>query len=157
MAFGEQKPLSAFRSAAAGGKLDRRFLTVGHCGIYLLFGLVMASARVLEDGAPFGLAMVACAGPGLSGVSALAGAALAYLLGGGLEWGIRYTAACVVVYTVAFVFHELPVYRRDFFMPAIAGAVMALTGFLGSYTRLSGSPPLAASLLLESVLAFGGA
>ena len=151
MAFGEQKPLSALGSAAAGGKRDQRLLTLGHCGIYLLFGLVMASARVLNTSAPFGLAMVACAGPGLSGVSALVGAALAYLLGG------RYTAASVVVYTVAFVFHEMPLYRRDFFMPAVAGAVMALTAFLGSFSLLGGSTPVLASLVLEAILAFGGA
>ena len=39
-------------------------------------------------------------------VGALVGLA-GYLLGGGLEWGIRYIAAAVLAYTVSFVFHEL--------------------------------------------------
>lgn len=157
MANGGQGKLTAFKSAAAMRKFDGRFLIAGRCGIYMLLGFVMACARVLEGGAPFGMAMVACSGPGLAGVFALAGSSLGYLISGGVEWGIRYIAAAVLVYTVSFVFHELSIYRQSFFMPAAAGAVMALTGFLGSFSASSGSVPLAAELFLETTLAFGGA
>ena len=118
----------------------------------------MASARVLDSAAPFGMALVACAGPGAAGVSALLGAALGYLVGGGLEWGIRYIAASVLVYTVAYIAHELPVYRKALFMPTVAGAVMALTGYLGSFAYGAAQGlPLWAALFLETALAFGGA
>ncbi len=102
------------------------------------------------------MAMAACSGPGLNGVFALAGAALGYLISGGVEWGIRYIAAAVLVYTIAFVFQELELYRQSFFMPLAAGLVMALTGFLGSFSASAGSVPLAAELSLETALAFGG-
>ena len=68
----------------------------------------------------------------------LAGAALGYLVSGGVEWGIRYIAAAVLVYTISFVFHELELYRQSFFMPLSAGLVMALTGFLGSFSASAG-------------------
>lgn len=139
MAFGGQGKLAALRSAAAARNFDRRFLIAGRCGIYMLFGFVMSCARVLEGGAPFGMAMVACSGPGLAGVFALAGSSLGYLVSGGVEWGIRYIAAAVLVYTISFVFHELSVYKQPFFMPAASGLVMALTGFLGSFSVTSGS------------------
>ena len=113
-------------------------------------------ARVLASGAPFGMAFVAAAGPGIKGVFALAGAALGYLLSGGIDWGIRYIAAAVLVYTVGFVFQELEFYKRGLFMPAIAGLVMALTGFLGSFSAKPDEIPLAAKLVLETSLAFGG-
>ena len=75
MAMEEQgRPLELPR--AAGGKADRRFFTAAHCCIYFTLGFVMACARVLEDGAPFGMALAAAAGPGISGVSALLGAVL---------------------------------------------------------------------------------
>ena len=154
MALGEQgKPLEL--PQAAGVKTDRRFFTAAHCCIYFTLGFVMACARVLEDGAPFGMALAAAAGPGISGVSALLGASLGYL-GGGLEWGVRYVAASVLVYTVAFVFHELPIYRRPFFMPAVAGTVMAATAWLGGYAQAKDLLSLLSALFLESALAFGG-
>lgn len=154
MDVGSQGRLSALK--AAGGGADVRLLIAARCGIYMLLGGVMSCSRVLGDGAPFGMAMVACSGPGISGVFALTGAALGYLLGGGLEWGIRYIAAAVLVYTVSFVFHELEVYKSSFFMPTAAGLVMGLTGFLGSFSMSPGQLPAAAEIFLEVNLAFGG-
>lgn len=135
---------------------DRRLALAIRSGAYMALGLIMSCSRVLEGGAPFGMAMVACAGPGLNGVFTLAGAALGYLISGGVEWGIRYIAAAVLVYTIAFVFQELEIYRSSFFMPLSAGLVMALTGFLGSFSSSAGAIPLAAELTLETALAFGG-
>lgn len=157
MALGGQGKLTALRSAAALGKLDGRFLIAGRCGIYMLLGFVMSCARILENGAPFGMAMVACSGPGIAGVFALTGASLGYLISGGVDWGIRYIAAAVLVYTISFVFHETSLYRQPYFMPTASGLVMALTGFLGSFSAAVGSVPLAAELFLETTLAFGGA
>ena len=150
---GQDRPLEL--PGREGGKTDRRVFTAAHCCLYFTLGFVMACARVLEDGAPFGMALAAAAGPSVSGVSALLGAALGYL-GGGLEWGVRYVAASVLVYTVAFVFHELPIYRRPFFMPAVAGLVMAVTAWLGGYTQAKDLLGLLSALFLESLLAFGG-
>ena len=144
MDVGSQGRLSALK--AAGGGADVRLLVAARCGIYMLLGGVMSCSRVLGDGAPFGMAMVACSGPGISGVFALTGAALGYLLGGGLEWGIRYIAAAVLVYTVSFVFHELEAYKSSFFMPTAAGLVMGLTGFLGSFSMSPGQLPAGAAL-----------
>ena len=151
---GNWRPVSANGAGIEG--LDRRFVITFRCAGYMALGLTMACSRVLEGGAPFGMAMVACSGPGLSGVFALAGAALGYLISGGVEWGIRYIAAAVLVYTTAFVFQELDIYRQSFFMPLAAGLVMALTGFLGSFSATVGSVPLAAELSIETALAFGG-
>ena len=147
------------RSAALGGHAvfaDKRFLLAARCGLYLLMGAVMACARVQRSGAPFGMAMVACSGPGISGVFALTGAALGYLISGGLEWGIRYIAASVLVYTTAFVFHELPAYKSVWFMPPAAGLVMTVTGILGGVSASAEALPAAAELFLEVTLAFGG-
>lgn len=156
MAIGGQGKLAALRSAAAVRKLDGRFLIAGRCGIYMLLGFMMSCARILENGAPFGMAMVACSGPGITGVFALAGSSLGYLVSGGVDWGIRYIAAAVLVYTIAFVFHETSLCRQPYFMPSAAGLVMALTGFLGSFSASAGTVPLVAELFLETTLAFGG-
>ena len=156
MEVGEKGKLTALRASAAGRKIDPRFYMAARCAVFMGMGMMMSCARVLRTGAPFGMAMVACAGPGLSGVFTLIGASLGYVLSGGVEWGIRYIAAAVLVYTIAFVFQELSVYKQDFFMPSAAGLVMALTGFLGSFSMSAGTVPLYAELFLETALAFGG-
>ena len=156
MESGGQGRLAAIRDVLTGRVSDARFITAGRCTMFFLLGLVMSCARVLENGAPFGMAMVACSGPGVYGVFALTGAALGYLISGGVEWGIRYIAAAVLVYTIAFIFQELKIYRREFFMPCTAGLVMAMTGFLGSFSVTAGSVPLVAELFLETCLSFGG-
>ena len=156
MESGGQGRLAAIRDVLTGRVSDARFVTAGRCIMFFLLGLVMSCARVLENGAPFGMAMVACSGSGVYGVFALSGAALGYLISGGVEWGIRYIAAAVLVYTIAFIFQELKIYKREFFMPCAAGLVMAVTGFLGSFSVTPGSVPLVAELFLETCLAFGG-
>ena len=156
MESGGQGRLAAIKEVLTGKVSGARMVTAGRCTVFFLLGLAMSCARVLENGAPFGMAMVACSGPGICGVFALSGAALGYLISGGVEWGIRYIAASVLVYTIAFIFQELEIYKREYFMPCCAGAVMALTGFLGSFSVSASSVPLAAELFLETCLAFGG-
>ena len=153
MALEGQKKLAAL----PGAYREKRQTLAARWGIYFLLGFTMACARVLGTGGPFGIALVACAGPGMTGVCALLGASLGYLVSGGLEWGIRFIAGTVLVYTVGYLFHELPVYRQPLFMPGAAAAVAALTGFLGSFAYGVSGRPLWAELLLESALAFGGA
>ena len=136
-------------------KLDTRFYIVFRCIIYMGLGMLMACARILEDGAPLGMAMVACSGAGLSGVSALLGASLGYLLSGGFEWGIRYVASSVLVYTVSFVFKEVKFSRQPFFMPCASGLVMAVTGFLAGITAASPTVQMAAGIVPEIAASFG--
>lgn len=157
MDYGGQSRMDAWREGLARRWADGRFLTAGRCAVWLLLGLITACARLPEGGAPFGVATVAAAGPGLCGVFSLLGAALGYLLSGGLAWGIRCIAAAVLVYTIAYLFHELPPYRSELFMPSAAAAVTAMTGFLASFSLSASTIPLPASLFFDSSVAFGAA
>ena len=155
MAVDGQKRMGALQAAA----LNRGWQTptLARWGLYFLLGFTTACARVLGTGGPFGMALVAASGPGGAGISALLGAALGYLVNGGLDWSLRYIAASVLVFTVAYLFQEQPVSLQALFMPAAAGIVMAMTGFLGSFAYGPSPRPLWAELLLEGSLAFGGA
>lgn len=138
-------------------ELDVRYLMLLRAAGYLLYGALMACARVMDVGAPFGIAAVACAGAGANGVCALLGACTGYLMSGGIEWGVRYLAASVLVYTLAFMFRELDIYKHSLFMPACASLVMMLTGFLSTYSAIrDNSVPVIAALFLEVALSFGG-
>ena len=136
---------------------DQRSLTALRCIVAAALACLLSLARTPSGGAPFAIALVAAAGTGWSGAAALAGASLGYLFGGGLGWGIRYIAASVLTFTTAYIFQEFSFATRPLFMPFCAALITALTAFLGSFSLSGASVPDAAALILETVLAFGGA
>lgn len=120
----------------------------------LLLGFSMSFARIFAVCSPFGLGMVARAGGGAAGAFCLLGASLGYIVSGGFDWGIRYVAAAVLIYTASFVFQTLPVYDTQWFMPLVASGVTVLTGLISSFDSASGIP--AAVMLLTEVILAGG-
>lgn len=154
MELGGQKNATRYRRRA---EVDARYLLMLRAMGYLLYGALMACGRVMDVGAPFGIAVVACAGAGANGVCALLGACTGYIMSGGIEWGVRYLAAAVLMYTLSYLFRELDIYKRSFFMPACAALVMMLTGFLSTYSAIrDNSVPVIAALFLDVALSFGG-
>lgn len=99
------------------------------CLIRLLLGAVLSGATVLESAAPFGLAMVACSGPGVGGFAALLGTCFGYLVFRGFTEGLRYVAAAILVFSVSFAFYDLALCRKSWFMPAATALLSGCTGF----------------------------
>lgn len=135
--------------------LSGRAGALGAAGVYFLTGFLMSAARFAGTAAPFGAAAVAQAGAGLNGVASLAGACLGYLTVGGLAWGIRYAAACVLIFTAGFIFIDTKARARLWFMPLLTASVMAATGLLGGLA--AGDEPLELLMpaVVEAVLAAG--
>lgn len=148
----KMKQALQLRQGAINGETRRRALGAG---MYFALGFAMSGARVMGEVSPFGAALVAAAGPGMGGAAALAGACLGYVVLGGLDWGIKYVACCVLVYTASFAFQELAVYRNSAFMPVVAALIALLTAVLGNITVDRRTLPVAARLFLEVVLAGG--
>jgi len=98
--------------------------------IRFLLGAVLSCGELFGGWAPFGVGMTACSGSGVDGLCALAGAALGYLLFHGFARGLRYAAACVLVFSVAFAFYDVGLYKKSWFMPLVAAAMDAATGFV---------------------------
>ncbi len=112
-------------------RMSRRALMgTAECGVGFLLGAVLAGAEIFGLYAPFGVAAVAAAGSGLTGLSTLAGSCLGYLCLEGMTDGMRYAASGVLVYSVAFAFFDTKLYQRDWFMPGIACLVSAMTGII---------------------------
>ena len=130
------------------------WLRAARGALLAVLAFVLSLVRCPGDCSPFALALTAACGAGLNGLAALLGAAAGYVFVGGLGWGVRYLAGCVLCFTTAYVFREFPFGRKSFFMPLAAALITALTAFLGSFSLSGLSSPDAATLLLESVLAF---
>ncbi len=96
--------------------------------IRFLLAAVLAGAEILEGHSMFALAMVGVCRPGLEGAAALLGAAMGYLSFRGFVEGLRYIAACMMVYAVALAMGEFTIYRRRWFMPAVCAALNGLVG-----------------------------
>ena len=100
------------------------------CVIRFLLGALLAGAEIFGGYAPFGLGLVGASGSGLDGFCALLGACFGYLTMQGMPEGLRYTAACILVFSVAFAFFDVKAYRKAWFMPLAAAAMDAVTGFV---------------------------
>lgn len=98
--------------------------------IRFLLGAVLAGATVFGRFAPFGLCMVGASGSGLDGFSALLGAAFGYLAFQGLEGGLRYVAAAILIFSVSFAFFDIKLYQKTWFMPVLAALLSGATGFV---------------------------
>lgn len=120
---------------------------------------VLAAGQVLGGCSPFGVAAVAACGPGAGGFAALLGATGGYLLSLGLDEALRYTACCILVFSVSFAFYDLPLYQRAWFSPLVAASLDLLTGLvtLQDQARLSPGrflPLLAAEFALTALAAY---
>lgn len=105
-------------------------LRLSDCLMRFLLSAVLSGAELLDDRALFGLAAVGVCRPGWEGLSALLGASLGYLSFRGFVEGLRYIAACMMVYAVALSLGEFHIYRRRWFMPTVCAALNALVGFV---------------------------
>ena len=100
------------------------------CVIRALLGALLAGADIFGGYAPFGLGLVGASGSGLGGFCALLGASFGYLTMQGFSAGLRYAAACILTFSVAFAFFDVRPYRRSWFMPMAAAAMDGITGFV---------------------------
>ncbi len=129
----------------------RELLEAGGC---FLLGAATAAGRLFSTAGPFGMAAAAAAGWGLRGFACLMGTTLGYLLSGGLFPGIRYVAACFLVFTLGFVTQGLPMRRQRWFMPMVTAACAGLTGALYGRGDVGGLPA-SMRVFLEVVLSGG--
>ena len=118
---------------ARTGKLVLRapgLVRAAECLIRFTLGAVLSGAEIFGGYAPFGLSMVGCSGSGLDGFSALLGACFGYLSFRGLTGGLRYVAAAILIFSVAFAFFDIRLYKRTWFMPVVSALLSGATGFV---------------------------
>lgn len=132
-------------------------LRAAGCVAEFALGFVLASARVFGLCGPFGIGIVAESGSGPGGVFCLLGAAAGYLLTGGFDWGIRYVATCLLVFTIGFTLRERRICAESWFMPLVTAAVTALTTWLNSFDLVESAVPAVVRMLTEVLLSGGSA
>lgn len=109
---------------------DPALLRAAEGAMRFLLGAVLAGGELFGGYAPFGVGLVASAGAGGDGLCALLGACWGYLVYRGFSEGLRYAAACVLVFSVAFAFYDVPFCRKSGFTPLMAALMDGITGFV---------------------------
>ena len=100
------------------------------CAMRFLLGGLLAGAEIFGGYAPFGLGLVAASGSGVDGLCALLGACFGYLSFQGFAQGLRYAAAAILVFSLAFAFFDVKASRQSWFMPLAAAGMDGITGFV---------------------------
>ena len=122
--------------AAPSGEKEKRVVRLpvlvraSEGAMRFLLGFVLAGGEIFGGFAPFGVGLAASAGSGMDGLLATFGASLGYLTLRGLTEGLRYAAACVLAFSVAFAFYDVKIYKKGWFMPLVSGGMTAVTGFV---------------------------
>lgn len=111
-----------------------------------VLALVLSQGFVLGSHAPFSLGFVAASGSGAEGATALCGALTGYLLTMESSTALRYCAAAILLYALAFALFDSAWYQKQWFMSSCSAIVTALTGFI--YLSGAGWNP-------TSIIAFG--
>lgn len=92
----------------------------------LALTFLLSSAQLAHTYAPCALACVALAGPGLSGLLALLGAAGGTFLFFDFQPGLRFLASAILIYAASTAFFDTRLYTHPLFRPAVAAAMTAL-------------------------------
>ncbi len=122
----------------------------------MLLGAVLAGADLPGGYAPFGAAFVGASGSGMEGMCALVGAVFGSFCFRGMENGLRDMAAAVLIFSVAFAFFDVKLYKKSWFMPLVTALMVGATGFVSlplGWLRTSG----VACYLTATLLAGGAA
>jgi stage II sporulation protein E len=133
--------------------LRKSFLMrISACVIRFCLAAVLAGGEILGGYAPFGLGFVGASGAGLPGFFALLGACLGYFLAFDFAEALKYSAICILIFSVSFALYDVRIYRKAWFMPVTTGLLTALIGYVyhasGGWTL-----PTAACFGTEVILA----
>ncbi len=118
-------------------------------------GFILGAVPVFGGPGPFGVSAAAQAGAQLSGFFCTLGASFGYLLAFGFAEGIKQVAAVFLVFTSVYVFQDLKVYKKLWFMPCIAAVFTLIAGILGSLNLKPGIGDITA-LAAKTVMSAGG-
>jgi stage II sporulation protein E len=85
---------------------------------------------------PLALGFVGACGGGFGGLAAALGTVLGAVTSGSFNWAVKYSAITLLIYAAAFIFKDIGLSKKNWFMPLTVGLMTALTGFV--YARHSG-------------------
>ncbi len=99
-------------------------------GCYFLLASVLSGGVIMGGSAPFGVALVGGAGSGVYAMASLLGACMGYVALLGLVEGLRYVAAAILTFSVAFSICDTKLYRSTWTMPVAAAVMNGCAGFI---------------------------
>lgn len=117
--------------------------------LYCCVGFLIAGAGVFDECAPYAAAFVGASGVGVLGFGSLIGTTIGYTFFYGFSNSAEYIAACVMIFTTAFVCQYSPVYRKKYFMPIVVTVMVGITIAFGTVSTIRDDIPFFLRLLFE--------
>lgn len=125
-------------------------------GIRFFLTAALTASQLPDGHAPFALGCIAAAGPGIEGISALAGAGVGAVLF--LDFGdaLPFLATGILILTASASFRGAALWEKPLFMPLTAAALCAAVGgiyVIQSLAPMEHLPPYIASVVLTGASA----
>jgi len=119
--------------------------------LHFIMGVCLSNGVIFGRTAPFGVAFAAAGGTGVMGISGFIGTLFGYIFLWDSFGGLTYAAASILVFIVSLIFAEQ--IKKDWFMPTVAVAALAVIHFVFIFNRNSQS----AVLFFVELVLVGGA
>ena len=122
------------------------------CAVRFFLAAILSGSQIFGGYAPFGLALVAAAGAGMEGLSALLGLLVGSLLFLPFTAAMRYIASGILILSVSIAFYDTKICKKAAFLPLTAAVCTAAVGLVYLFQA---TPPGSGSgyCLLEILLA----
>ena len=104
-------------------KLPQRYRSLLKPAATLAVAFLLSAGQLSGSHAPFALAVVAAAGAGLSGFSALLGVGAGAYLFFSFQPGLRYLAAAILIFSANIAFHDTALWRNRLFLPFLSAGL----------------------------------
>lgn len=124
------------------------------CLIYFLLAFLISAASYHGQCFIGGISFVGAVGAGVYGLSAFMGICIGYPLMFGFEASVHYIAVGLFVYTIAYIFQYIPLYRSKYFMPSVVTAMVLLVRAFGSVNIVRGNHAADTELIIELLLSW---
>ena len=124
----------------------------GGYAMHFAAGMLLGAGVFLDRCSPFGAAFAGACGGSLSGAFALLGVCVGSFLALPFADALRYAAAAILIFAVAYAFSGTRAARQSWFMPA---TVMSLVAITGVTTILAQKTMLAVLYLVTEILLAG--
>lgn len=107
-----------------------RFIRLAEYAVRFALGFLLAGGKLLGDTHPLAMGLIASTPVGIAGLVTYLGACLGHIISAKFIRALKYICMGLLIYTSRFVFRDLPLGRKPWFIALCAGFMSLCVGFV---------------------------